>query len=307
MRTRWSLALLIPLLLAPAGCGERALVDAGPPGGDDGYEVTEVDLDFEDPPPVVLHLPDGSTHDLAPWSYCLDGGCADGAWPANPVDVGSPEWVDVTFGSPGWDFEATFHEPRTRTDEVHGRSVAATVEPRGEHTFRVRPAGRAGPWHVDLFGRGEGGDVIVTFVWTTTADGDFPDAGSGEVSVLVEDDGTLSSYGVELGLSDLARTPREATASIEVIAEDGRSATLDLGPPVRTWEEGRVAWDAGPRLAAPAVALGGESFEYRVTVRLDGERYVGTATWPEDTNPEIVPAVPLDFEPALPGYDAARS
>ncbi len=40
-----------------------------------------------------------------------------------------------------------------------------------------------------------------------------------------------------------------------------------------------------------------------VVVVLDGETYVGTGTWPDDTDAEITPAVPLAFTPPLPVYD----
>lgn len=305
-------AVLAALVLLLAGCGERTVVDSPAPATGateqpEGYEVELVEPDVDDPPPVVLRLADGTSHDLAPWTYCLDGGCADGSWPEHPFDVGRPAWVDVTFGVPDWTFEATFTSPRrlsaTPREARSWRSVQGRVEPIGRHTFRVRPAGPAGDWHVDLFGRGpDGGDVIVTFAWTTTADGDYPDAATGQAAVLAGNDGELTSYGVELGLRDLDRTPASATASIEVTADDGRSTTLDLGRPDEAWQAGTVSWRAPERLGLRAAALGGSRFTYTVRVVLDGTTYTGTGVWPDDTDEDITPAVPLTFTPPLPVY-----
>ena len=306
--------LVLVAVLVLAGCGTRTVVD-DPAAGDPEapstaapsdlptYDVELADLGSSEVPPVVLHLPDGTAHEVRPWAWCLPGaGCVDATWPKQPVDIGEPEWVDVTFGVSGWTFDATFHEPRTGDVPVPHRRVSAQVDPRGEHTFRVLPAGRAGTWHVDLFGTGDNGDVITTVAWTTTTDGAFPEAGSGQAAVLASDDGLLTSYGVALSLSDLPRTPDEASASIEVVSDNGRRTTLDLGEPAETWTTGAVSWSLGHRLGERAAALGGRRFTYRATVVLDGVTHVGTGTWPDDTTEEITPAVPLRFSPPLPAY-----
>jgi hypothetical protein len=310
---RLSLVLCALLVTLVTACGEGVLVDEPVPGGDgsagrEGYEVVEVDPDFDDPPPVVIRLADGGTHELSPWTYCLGGGCADGMWPDAPYDVGSPAWVDVTFGLPDWTFEATFTTPRRASapprESATWRRVSGEVEEIGRHTFRLRPAGPAGDWHVDLFGRGpDGGDVIVTFAWTTPTDGTLPTAATARAAVLADDDGRLTSYGVELDLADLDETPTRATATIEVANEAGDRVTLDLGEPERPWSAGTVAWRGGVTLGERAARLGGKEFTYRVEVVLDGESYVGTGTWPDDTDAEITPAVPLAFTPPLPVYD----
>ncbi|UUZ59220.1 hypothetical protein [Nocardioides sp. B-3] len=181
--------------------------------------------------------------------------------------------------------------------------MASRVEKIGDHTHRVFPAGRAGTWHVDVFGRGEsGGDVITTFARTTTTDGDFPQAASGTAAVLADHDGVLDSYGVELGIRDLAATPKSASASITITNEDGESATIDPGRPARARQEGTVSWRRGARQAADVVALGGSRFDYEVALVLDGSPYTGRATWPDDTNEEITPSVPLTRTPPLPVY-----
>ncbi len=254
------------------------------------------------PPPIVLQLADGTTYDLRAWTYCYGNVCADGSWPEKLFDIGSPDHVDFTFDEDDWTFEATFNEPGGGLARK-GRSVAARVEKIDDHTHRVFPAGRAGTWHVDVFGRGEsGGDVITTFAWTTATDGDFPPVASGTAAVLADHDGVLDSYGVELGVHDLAATPTSASASIRITNEAGRSATIDLGRPERAWQEGTVSWRRGARHAADAVSLGGTRFDYEVSLVLDGSPYTGRATWPDDTNEEITPSVPLTWTPPLPVY-----
>lgn len=276
--------LFAALVCLLAACGQASLI-AGPSA----------------PPPIVLELADGSTEHLEAWTYCYGNGCADGAPPRRPVDIGSPSHVDFTFEEDGWTFEATFNEPGVRFGR-NGRNVAARVEKIDDHTHRVFPAGRAGTWHVDVFGRGESGDAIATFAWTTTDAGEFPHAATGTVAVLAEHDGVLDSYGVELGIRDLASTPRAASASITITNEDGRAVAIDLGRPTKRSQEGTVSWRRGAHHASDAVALGGSRFDYEVSLVLDGTPYTGRGTWPDDTNEEITPSVPLTWTPPLPVY-----
>lgn len=285
MTVRLLLAALATCILA--ACGQGSML-AGP--------------STSAPPPVVLQLADGTTKDLQAWTYCYGSVCADGSWPEKPFDIGSPDHVDFTFEEDDWTFEATFNEPGVDFTR-NGRSVAAHVEKIDDHTHRVFPAGRADTWHVDVFGRGEsGGDVITTFAWTTTRSGEFPQAATGTAAVLAEHDGVLDTYGVELGIRDLAATPHSASATITITNEGGRSATIALGSPAPAWQEGTVSWRRGARHAAEAVALGGSRFDYEVALVLDGSPYTGRATWPDDTNEDITPSVPLTWTPPLPVY-----
>lgn len=302
----WLLAALAALLLPLAGCGERSVVDTPASGGSgDGYRVTVTEPDFESPTPVVLRLPGGRTHDLEPWTWCLGNGCADGAPPTRPFSVGSPDHVDFTFAIPDFDFTASFRRPTKDALETWGRQVEARVEKIGEHTFRVWPAGPAGTWHVDLSGWGDG-DVFTTFAWTTTTTGTLPTEATGTVAVLADHDGELDSYGVELFLDDLDPAAPEASARVEVTSDNGRSVTLDLGDPGRSHQPGTLSWIGGERLGQRAVALGGRSFSYVVTVELDGRTYTGRGRWPEQTNDEITPHVPLAWSPPLPVYDGGE-
>ncbi len=61
------------------------------------------------------------------------------------------------------------HVHRARRDCPRQHTVP--VERTGDQTFRVDPAGAAGRYRVNLFGRGHEGDVIADFLWTTPADG----------------------------------------------------------------------------------------------------------------------------------------
>lgn len=74
---------------------------------------------------------------------------------------------------------------------------------------------------VTLFGRGNGGDLFVAFRWTTPADG--PLAKPGAHLALLSNDDRVTSYGVELHVSDLASTPSSERAIITVRASNGTS------------------------------------------------------------------------------------
>ena len=165
----------------------------------------------------------------------------------------------------------------------------------------MRPIGPAGDWDVDLFGRGDG-DAITTFQWHTPVDGRLPEAASGTVGVLAEHDGGLDSYGVGLSITDLAEQPGEATAAITVTSADGRTATIEPRRVPHCYSEGDVYFKASRSKGLPATRIGRGPFIYTVEVTLDGRTYVGTGEWPTDTDAEIVPHVPLSWEPALPAY-----
>lgn len=111
---------------------------------------------------------------------------------------------------------------------------------------------------------------------------------------------------VELGITGLPDTPKRASATIEVRSDSGKSVILDVGRAKRDcWSKGDVSWHQ--QKLTEAVALGGKSFTYVVRVDLDGETYTGTARWPEDTNEQITPGVPLTWDPPLPAYDGSKA
>ena len=261
------------------------------------------------PPPVVLRLVDRDV-ELDPTSYCWSGPpdrknrsrgrCSDG-WPVikDLERVGSPGSVDFWFGVEGWDFDATFIELGRDCPRQH----TVQVERTGDQTFRVDPVGAAGRYRVNLFGRGPEGDVIADFLWTTPADGPT-DGPSASVALISGDRDELISYGLELGVEDLAFQPREAEAEVTVTAANGRSMTLDadLQDFGGCFAEGSLSFRGEDDQARQAARLGPPPFTYRVDLTLDGERHVGTAVWPRDELPDLAPNTTLSFDPPLPAY-----
>jgi hypothetical protein len=274
------------------------------------------------PSPVVLRLVDGDLV-LKPSSYCWQGpsngrrslgGCADGFWPTKDLEgVGSPTSVDFWFGVDGWDFGATF----TELGEDCPRQYSIQAVTTGDHLFRLDPAGPKGRYRVDLFGRGRHGDVSASFRWTTTVDGpiDQPTAG---MALIAGSGDELETYGLSLGVGDLAFQPREAHAEVTVTAANGRSMVLgtqrnDLPAPNAhvkdgtCYAEGSVSFDGDDAHARQAVRLGPAPFSYEVRLTLDGKRYVGTAVWPRDEIADAEPNTMLSFDPPLPAYEIPRS
>jgi hypothetical protein len=251
--------------------------------------------DLESPPPVTVQGLDGSIA-LHAWTYCYGSVCADGAPPADPPDVGNAEEVLVEFPLPGWSFTASFRPAEERCGRVQDVPLEDVVD----GAFVLRPAGYAGAYDVTLFGQGDG-DLFVTFRWTTPGDGPLPSP-QARLAVLADHDGTIDSYGVELELTNLARTPEEATARITVRAESGEAITFEAmeARGARCFPEGTMYWDGPDGRGLAAAALGNGPFTYEVELSVDGDRYAATATWPTDEIPGNEPSVALDFTPDLP-------
>ena len=249
---------------------------------------------LEAPPPVTVRFFEESI-DLHAWTYCYRNGCADGAPPRNPHDVGSPEVVGVEFPLPGWSFKASF----APAGEKCGRIQTVPLQPAGDGQFVLRPAGFAGTYDVTLFGRGNG-DLFTTFRWTTPTDGQLPEP-SARLAVLAGNDREVDSYGVELELANLAQTPRKATATVTVEAQDGESLTFRASAShLRCLPEGTVYWDGPDGQGHAAAEMGKGPFVYKVELTLDGARYVANAKWPNDEIRGNEPSVRLDFTPSLP-------
>lgn len=248
-------------------------------------------------PPAVTVQGAGDPVELEAWTFCFRTGCADGLPPVTPQDVGATDQVRVSFPLDDWTFEAGF--AAAGVDCARQQSVA--LERSDDGSFVVEPAGRAGTYDVTLTGRGEHGDLFVTFRWTTTTDGPLatPEA---RTAVLADHDGVLDSYGVELYLSNLATTPAEASATITVTSAEGVERTLTPTRAVaECFPEGSVTWN-GPNDAGKeaAEALGRGPYTYEVEVTLDGVVHRATATWPDDVVEGEEPSVSLRFEPPLP-------
>jgi hypothetical protein len=247
------------------------------------------------PPPVTVRFFDESVA-LQAWSYCYGNVCINGSPPADPPDVGDPEEVVIDFPLAEWSFTAYF---RPAANEC-GRIQEVPLEAAGDGRFVLRPVGYAGAYDVTLFGRG-GGDLSTTFRWTTPIDGALPTP-QARLAVLANHDGRPDSYGVELEVTNLAHTPRQASARITVQAANGEAVTFNAErDDGRCQPEGTVYWDGPDEKGLAAAALGEGPFTYRVELVLDGVRYVATATWPADEIVGNEPSVGLRFTPSLPG------
>ena len=227
------------------------------------------------------------------------GICTDGFFEDDDlVEVGRPESVDFWFGRPGWRFDATFQELGAKCP----RSFTVPAETTGDQTFRVDPAGSAGRYRVDLFGRGPEGDVYTSFAWETPADGpvDPPRA----TIALVSDDGDdLTSYSLEVSVQDLADQPETASLEVTATAANGESMTLtalwtDQGS--RCYTRGNLFFQDNE--SSGVAELGPAPFTYEVVLTLDGEKYVGTAVWPRDETRNEAPYTVLTFDPPLPAF-----
>jgi hypothetical protein len=208
---------------------------------------------------------------------------------------GGPEEVLVEFPLPGWSFSAGFQPTGNRC----GRIQEAPLEAAGDGRFRLRPAGYAGAYDVTLYGRGAS-SLVTTFRWTTPVDGALPTP-QARLAVLANHDGRPDSYGVELELSNLARTPRQASARITVRAADGDAVAFDATrSDLGCLPEGTVSWDGPDDRGLEAAGLGKGPFRYEVELVLEGSRYFAEAAWPADEIAGNEPSVALEFTPSLP-------
>jgi hypothetical protein len=246
------------------------------------------------PPPVTVRFFDRSV-ELLPYSYCYRTWCVNGG-PGDLPDIGAPERVTVEFPLTGWSFTAYF---RPSGDDC-GRFQSTRLSPTGDGTFTLEPVGFADAYDVTLFGEAqEGGDLSVAFRWTTPTVGPLPEPRA-YVALLSNDD-PVTSYGVELHVSNLASTPSSERAVITVRASNGREITFEAkGADRDCLPEGTVFWDGPDAKGLAAAELGEPPFTYEVELILDGVHYVATATWPDDEIEGEEPAVRLEFFPALP-------
>ncbi|WP_426244410.1 hypothetical protein [Nocardioides sp. LHG3406-4] len=304
--------LIVPLLLALAGCGTATV--AGPGPGDDSSAVASPEMGVRLPPlqrassysidaPPEFHVvtAGGEQLDLKPWTACAGTGCYDGAPDDDALpDVGGAAAVTFGFDLPGWDFESvTFRE----LDVACPRRITVAAEKLGPRTFRIDPAGPAGLWAVDIFGRGrEGGDAVTTIQWRTPSDGRLPVRARGSAAVLADHDGELDSYGVEVYLRDLDRVYSPASVAITVTGSTGRSVDLQARRGKSCLSAGDLMFRAGDDVGRSAIDVGPGPFTYTVRVELGATTYVGTGTWPDGETGDMAPHVPLTWDPPLPVY-----
>lgn len=313
------LVVLMMLVASIASCGDETadVATDGPDTGvvSDGPEIlgepipAEVDMtarptvdpDQLDEPPAVVIAGRDVHLELEPWTTCWSNYCADGAPPADLDQVTMDEPLYVEFPVEGWEFSASIRP----IDSTCGASQTEKLDKMSATVFRLPPLGIAGDKAVTVSGRGPGGDVFVTFQWRTNITGVLRVPAS-SLSLLVDHDGEVDSYGVEFSVSGLASTPETIDASVVVTASDGPSHTVTLDPfDTGCTGEGAAYMDAPVDEGLIAAALGDPPFTYDVTLSIDGQTYQATATWPDETVDECDPCVPLTFDPPLPALNAA--
>lgn len=255
------------------------------------------------PPPVTLRF-DQRSESVKAFSFCWTGEpgatgirqavCADGMPSPDPLVVDGASEVLIDFPLSGFEFNATFQAPGNPC----GRSQAVSAERRGDRSFVLRPAGRAGSY--DVFLEAKGGDsASYHFRWNTPSNGVLPtpEARLAIISRHAPD----GSYGIEMAISNLDRTPDEVKATVTVTASNGRSVAFE---PTRAANqcspEGSLYWDGPADRGKAAAKLGSEPYTYDVILILDGVRHVARASWPADQIVGNEPSVTLTFEPPLP-------
>ena len=270
---------------------------------DPGFEVRAVmDAGADDKPPSVRIGNADHLLELNAWTTCWNGGgrsyCADGFRHASLERIDGAAEVYVEFPLEGWEFESS--AVTGNPDDRCGRRFSQQLEQVAPTVFRLPPMGPPGDYTVDVFGRGDGGDVIVRFAWTTGVTGSFAKPAS-TLSLLADNDGAVDSYGVEFSVINLDRTPTDVTAEVEVTASNGESQTIQLVPRGEPCGEGTLNLTAPTEDGLAAAALGDPPFTYEVSLTLDGITHEATATWPDDEDEECAPCVPLVFDPSLTG------
>lgn len=256
------------------------------------------------PPPIQLRG-GGREFSLSPWSYCwsappAEGAttasvCADGFGPPEALtDVGNPDEIEISFPVTNFSFTATTR----RHGERCGREQTVTLTSTGPSTHRLLPVGKAGDYVVTLAGRsGEGvvskGQLSASFRWHTPRDG------PNEAPTAYVTASKFPSWPTELRVDDLRTTPKpgRVAATAVVTSREGMSTTIDLQrQSVKCADDGSVLF----RGDTPA-RRGSPPFRYVINLVIDSVHYRGTATWPDDVDPERSPSIPLKFNPPLPG------
>jgi hypothetical protein len=258
------------------------------------------------PPPVTLRF-DQRSELVKAFSFCWTGEpgvdgtrqavCADGRPSPDPLVVDGASEVVIDFPLSGFEFNAGF---RTAGNEC-GRWQAVSAERRGDRSFVLRPAGRAGSYDVFLEAKG-GNSASYHFRWNTPSDGvlPIPEARLAVISRSAPE-GSYGSYGIEMSIGNLDRTPDDVKATITVTASNGRAVTFE---PTRAANqcspEGSLSWDGPDDRGKAAAKLGSEPYTYDVVLILDGVRHVARASWPAAQIVGNEPSVALTFEPPLP-------
>lgn len=304
--TKSAVVLGVIALTLLAGCASEPVArDPAAAAGAPTSPATKVlpvapALDMDKPPRLVVYG-DGAPVSVDATSFCWGGGCADGAylpgrWPhvsgaSLPITV-APD-VSVYVAMRSLDRGCTTSDSAYLTSDHQGRAVLEPFGPPGRYEVSVS------------IQRPGGGDASYELVWKTSAAGS-PPAARAEMGLLAAhaDDGHLMAFGPSVetwGVRAADLTGVTAT----VTAADGSAYTL---PPLkRTADRDRpgcppasVTYQGSDADGTPALGLGPGPYTYRVTLTIDGKRYVGTGVWPRDENRYDHPYVPLTFQPPLP-------
>jgi len=295
-RAARQLVVAYAVMLAVAGCGTASTTEATPRGSGTSVDAPEPRdrSELEAPPPVRIIFGTGSL-ELRPYTFCYRAGCADGMSPANPPDIGRVPVVRVEFPLEDWRFEASFQA----AGDEHARVRTARLQRQEDGSFLLRPVGPPETYDVTLVGRG-GGDLSTKFRWSTPSAGPL-ERPAATLAVLADHDGDVDSYGIEMVVTNLDRTPKEADATVTVAAANGKSLTFAPDRAnVGRLPQGTVSWNGPDAQGAAAVKLGPPPFTYTVILTLDGTRHTATAHWPDDVIEGNEPSVALNFSPALP-------
>ena len=258
--------------------------------------VSTTPTEIQPPPGFRLTYSDHELQ-LPPYTWCYTNGCVDGVRATPPSLAGRPAEVRVEVPTAGWHLTATF----THAGESCGRRQIVEPIRAADGSFMLRPAGPAGRYDVDLFAQGDGGDMVATFRWLTSVDGPLATPAA-RLAVIADHDGHPDSYGVELAIDNLARTPTGSQAHIAVTAANGRSVEFDAehADNPGCLPEGSIYFDGPDDQGKRAAALGPAPFTYKVTLVLGGRTYRASADYPDDVIAGNEPSVSLTFLPPLP-------
>ena len=265
------------------------------------------------PPDIVVHAPGGELvahRGSYCWSVGDAGQCADAVCPSSPtfLDVWGADEVTFSFPQPGFTFQADFaplesidpdgdgcfHTRTTVPDCWLGRRLHPRSDGTGEHLRRdpVRRGSAGRP----------GRDVRLDHRPGRGRDGHRPPPSASPGTLHGEVDG---GHGLNLSVSGLARTPKQASATVTATAANGKSVTVDAGKAeLGCPATGTVSWwESDASRKQEVVSLGPAPYVYDVTLVLDGVEHHASATWPDDHvedpfNDDSAP-VPLVFDPPL--------
>jgi hypothetical protein len=306
--------LAVSTMLLLAACGQEGLTAVDPPSVTPSRSAPTAtitagvrhDVTGPDGPPPFRVRYDRQELVLHPHTSCYNG-CVDGV-DTDPPDIGSPAEIQVYV--PVEEFALSVHAreltspPRPEQPFFNatcgGHSFEMPVEDLGDGWYSVRASGPAAHYDIELFAQG-GGDMIGSLRWRTPSTGPMP-VPSARLALIADNDGEPDSYGLELAVEDLAETPTDASAEIEVTAANGRSMTFAAEQSAdRCRSAGDLYFDRPDDLAKQAAGLGDFPFTTTVTLTLDGRTYVATAVYPDDEIEGNEPSLTLQFTPGLPG------